>query len=175
MALNLKKKKTPKTESLTIRLDPKMRFALEFVARIKGQTITKVIERAIVDLANNEKILHTNEYSWADFSEYYTTWKDYWDPNEGIRFLNLAKDNCIDSNFDEESCFQFMNDHKEYFFPVSPDYPIRENFDVLWPMMSSLLDVWEETKSTDRTKVENIMNEALKKANLPIPSEKNLP
>lgn len=56
MAIQRAQKKAGKSESLTIRLDPKMRFALEFVARLNGQTITKVIERAVTDAADRTKV-----------------------------------------------------------------------------------------------------------------------
>ena len=38
-----KKERGTKTETLSLRLDPKTKFILEFVARINGQTLTTVI------------------------------------------------------------------------------------------------------------------------------------
>lgn len=165
MAVERKKKKIPKTESLTIRLDPKMRFALEFVARIRGQTITKVIERAIVDRADNEKISKASEADWNVPS---LTWKDYWDVNEGIRAINLARDDDTHPNFDEEEMWDFVKVHADYFFhdPANLRSPRREVFDVLWPIMTQLLDVWADTKATDRWQVNTIMDEALVKAGI---------
>lgn len=169
MAVERKKKKIPKTESLTIRLDPKMRFALEFVARIREQTITKVIERAIVDRADNEKISKASEADWNAPS---LTWKDYWDVNEGIRAINLARDDDTHPNFDEEEMWDFVKNHAAYFYEdTNLSRPKRANFDVLWPRISELLALWDETKATDRKKVIAIMNEALIKAGLSVPPD----
>lgn len=165
MAAERKKKKIPKTESLTIRLDPKVRFALEFVARIKGQTITKVIERTIVSCADSELISKASEADWNAPS---LTWKDYWDVNEGIRAINLARDEDTHPDFDEEEMWDFIKTHAEYFFHdrVSLSSPKRENFDVLWPIIPQLLAIWDETKSTDRRKVAAIIEDSLKKAGI---------
>lgn len=164
MAAERKKKKAPKTESLTIRLDPKMRFALEFVARIKGQTITKVIERAIVDRADSEKVIKPPERG-GDFTGF--TWRDYWDVSEGIRAVNLARDEDTHPTFDEEEMWDFVKTHSGYFFHDSDmKFPKRGSFDVLWPLMPTLLAIWEETKATNRQSVKSVMDTALVKAGI---------
>ncbi len=43
----------PKAMALLLRLDPKTRFILELTARIKGQSITTVVERAIKETATS--------------------------------------------------------------------------------------------------------------------------
>ncbi|MBA5726906.1 hypothetical protein [Bombella mellum] len=166
MAAERKKKRTPKTESLTIRLDPKMRFALDFVARMKGQTITKVIETAVMEKADNEFVIHET-FDWNDGEvKEKRTWKDYWNVNEAVRFINLARAKETNPTFEEEFCLQFMEDHNNYFFKGGDGSPDKEKLDVLWPLMPEFLAVWEETKATDREKVKIMMDKALIKAGL---------
>ncbi|SDP40828.1 hypothetical protein SAMN04489798_5663 [Pseudomonas arsenicoxydans] len=52
-----------KTETLTLRLDPKIKFLIEMVARKKRQSITGVIESAIEEYAKGIKI---DAYLWDD-------------------------------------------------------------------------------------------------------------
>jgi hypothetical protein len=43
--------KRAKTETLSLRLDPKTKFMLDFLARVQGQSITTVVERAVAKVA----------------------------------------------------------------------------------------------------------------------------
>ena len=115
MAQTTRKRNINRTESLTIRLDPKTRFALEFVSRITKQTITTVVESAIRDIA---------EKTYSDISKTYTdnykevndtNWKYYWDVNEGVRFINLAKYPNTNPTYDEEEILEFIKIHWKYF------------------------------------------------------------
>ena len=62
-----------KTQSLSLRLDPKTKFTLDFMARIRGQSITTVVERAIKEAAKNvgvgvEQLEGPNQLRiWSDF------------------------------------------------------------------------------------------------------------
>src|SRR5215211_3367462 len=81
LAVSEEKKRAAKSETLTIRLNPRTRFLLEFVARMRGQTITTVVERALVQAADAATIDHDGIRQ---------TWQDYWDVCEGIRALKIA-------------------------------------------------------------------------------------
>ncbi|UMM08452.1 hypothetical protein MKW11_14890 [Gluconobacter frateurii] len=168
MAAENRRKKLPKTESLTIRLDPKMRFALEFVARLKGQTITKVIERAIADAADNTRVFSENNYS--DNS----TWRSYWDVNEGIRFIKLTMDEATDPSFEDEETLVFIKQHWRYFSNDERLIDLKRDYiEVLWPLIPSIMEEWREVKSTNRPCIISRMEDALLEAGLPsmIPDE----
>lgn len=160
MAIERKRKKPQKSESLTIRLDPKMRFALEFVARIKGQTITKVIERAVIEAADRANIDDDNGYDKLN-------WHSYWDVNEGVRTIHLAQDSRTHPSFEEEEMLDFIKFHWRYF---SYDRLLRsldrEKIEVLWPHMSEIMDLWRETKSTQRNSASWLMNNILADAGI---------
>lgn len=51
MAKNKPNQGSRKTETLTLRLDPKVKFMIELIARIRRQSITAVVEAAIEETA----------------------------------------------------------------------------------------------------------------------------
>jgi hypothetical protein len=70
----LKKDRGTKTQTLSLRLDPKTKFTLEFVARIKGQTLTTIVERAIRESCDQVTI-------GRDFgNEKSFNWQSFWAP-----------------------------------------------------------------------------------------------
>jgi len=161
VAIQRTQKKPGKSESLTIRLDPKMRFALEFVARLNGQTITKVIERAVTDAADRTKVDDGgNSYDAPN-------WRAYWDVSDGIRAINLAKDENTHPTFEEEEMLDFIRQHWQFF---SHDNELRalkrDSIEVLWPMMPSFIEWWRDHKSSDRFYVARMMNHTLAEAGL---------
>lgn len=157
MTTERKRKRPQKSESLTIRLDPKMRFALEFVARLKGQTITKVIERAISETANS---------TYSD-DNHYKNWLHYWNVNEGIRTIRLAQDKDTNPSFEEEEILDFIETHWNYF---SSDPEIKnikkENIEVLWPYITTLIETWREQKFANREACVVLMRDFLSAAGL---------
>src|SRR5689334_25192254 len=82
-------RKSAKSETLTIRLDPKTRFMLEFVARLRGQTITTVVERAIADAADAATI---PEFDFVGKKTGELNWKQFWDVAQGIREIKMAEE-----------------------------------------------------------------------------------
>lgn len=158
MSTERKRKRPQKSESLTIRLDPKMRFALEFIARVKGQTITKVIERAVIEAADRTDINDDNGYDKLN-------WLSYWDVNEGVRAINLANDGRTHPSFEEEEILDFVKSHWRFF---SRDQFLRvlnrEKIEVLWPHMPEIINVWRESKSTNRNKASHLMTNILTEA-----------
>ena len=79
-----------KTETLTIRLDPKTRFILEFVSRVKGQQLTTVIERAISEAADKVTVPDFARNHTKEDGSYFFGWRDVWRVNEGERALLMA-------------------------------------------------------------------------------------
>ena len=77
-------KRPVKTESLSLRLDPKTKFILDFVVRAKGVRVTDLVGRAIKEMADATWI------SGQDIER--KRWVDYWHPEEGVRVLNIIMD-----------------------------------------------------------------------------------
>lgn len=160
MTTERKRKRPQKSESLTIRLDPKMRFALEFIARVKGQTITKVIERAVMEAADRADIYDENGYDKL-------SWLNYWDVNEGVRAINLAQDSRTHPSFEEEEMLDFIKTHWRFFSHDSLLRALnREKIEVLWPHLSEIMKVWRETKGTNRGEASRVMTKLLSEAGI---------
>ncbi len=157
-------KRGGKTETLSIRLDEKTRFMLEFAARIKGQSISTVVERAIRGVA--EEI--TTEGQWN--GEEGKRWSDYWDDNPGIRVINLARDKATFPTQEEENLIHFIGRHIEFFSKTRDIFNIsREYLDALWPSIEHHVKVWHDTRATNPWQAGRDMVRVLKQAGLSAP------
>ncbi len=146
-----------KSETLTIRLDPKMRFALEFVARLRGQNITTVVERAIKRSADDQR---------TEFRDHEgNNWLDYWHVSEGIRAIKLALDPDTHPSFSEEEIADFVRVHWPFFSDNAVMTKLRqESVDIIWPHLQSLLVQWRNTKAVKRLEAGERMQEILRAA-----------
>lgn len=159
------RKRPGKSETLTIRLDPKTRFMLEFISRLRGQTITTVVERAITEAANNATI-PVNDINSQDL-----TWRDLWDSDEGVRALRVCGESALFPTYEEEKILEFIGLHHEFFFNSRNwSSPIRHNFAVLWPNISKYVEIFKETKSSDYFAAGKAMQEDLRFAKLQPPA-----
>lgn len=156
----VERKRTPKTESLTIRLDPKTRFILDWVARLRGQTITTVVERAINEGA-----------SAIDLSSYDNrTWRDFWDVSEGVRALNIAAEPLLHPTYEEEERLAFVREHWPFFFTSDSKTVFRRvNLDILWPDIETYMKAHREGKASDYWHAGKMMKAALQAAHIASP------
>lgn len=156
-------KKTTKSETLTIRLDPKVRFQLQFMARLKGQSLTTVVERAIAEAANRTGF--QNEYQQEN------TWRDFWDVNEGVRELRIAGEPELMPTYEEEERLKFALTHWQFFYTAPSCGDPREAYiSVLWPRIDEFIELHKETLSTDFFAAGKAMQKVLNEANLKEPS-----
>jgi hypothetical protein len=142
--MNIKKDRGTKTETLSLRLDPKAKFILEFVSRINGQTITTIVERAIRSSADDIR-LSAEEFSPGP------NWEYFWDPHEGVRTLKLLAYSTYPSTFDEDDLRSFTEAHKEFFYlpDTDPAKPNRAFLQVLWPKIDEYRRVWLDNIDCD--------------------------
>lgn len=156
-------RKPGKSESLTIRLDPKTRFMLEFVARLRGQTITTVVERAIYDAASRAKI--ESEYNEPDM-----TWSDFWSLSEGERALRIASAPALMPTYDEEKRLAFAKEHWPFFYASSHKVAFHPvNVAILWPDIDDYIAEHEKFRAEDYHHAGQVMALVLKNAGLPTP------
>lgn len=159
------RKRAAKSETLTIRLNPRTRFVLEFVARMRGQTITTVVERALEAAGEQAKI--------SDFDKD-KTWRDFWDVNDGVRAINMAREPELFPTYEEEKRLKFVEQFREYFY--RDDYfrePIKPYIDVLWPRIDEFIEHFEKTKASKYYSVEEEMRKTLRDANLTRPKSRH--
>ena len=163
--------KTRKSETLTIRLDPKTRFILEYLSRLKGQSITTVVERAIIKAADQED-LPDHDGGLPD------GWKDFWDVSEGVRSLKISARSEFFPTYEEEKRLAFCNDHWPFFWSNKQRYSFLNHYvDVLWPRIDEFVQLHEDQKANDYFAAGKAMQEALSNAKLkppawPIPQKK---
>jgi hypothetical protein len=156
-----------KTQPLSVRLDPKTKFVIEFVARINGQSITTVVERAIKDVAERITIgiFKGNEQRPRK-------WSDFWDPNEGIRMLKLLDDRDYPTNYEEDELRAFIRAHESFFY--SEDHvPNRTNVEILWPAIRTYLEQWKRTRSDNYWATGEAMSNELSRARVKPPGWPN--
>jgi hypothetical protein len=153
-----------KTETLTIRLDPKTRFILEYLSRLKGQTITTVVERAIVGAASQEMV-HDPRYPDQPDS-----WQRFWDVSDGCRALRMAERSDFFPTYEEERRLAFAKEHWPFFFQNEKrDSFINHFVEVLWPRIDEFLQLHDDEKANDYFAAGKAMQEALRKAKLQAP------
>jgi hypothetical protein len=150
-------KKGGKTATLSLRLDPKDKFVLDYIVRVTGMPITTVVERAIQNFSSEI------EYQSPK-------WEDFWDVSEGVRTLNMLSDENVRKSYDEEELMAFVREHWKHFSAI----PLQEgNFllsskhiDVLWPKIDEYVTHWRESKATNPGSTRQMMIEDLKAAGL---------
>ncbi|WP_156464925.1 hypothetical protein [Mesorhizobium sp. Root552] len=159
-------KRPSKSETLTIRLDPKTRFMLDFVARLRGQSITTVVERAISDAANRANI--STELDYAGNTREIRTWRDFWSVYEGERALKIAQESELHPTFEEERRLAFAKQFDDFFFTKSGD--IRTGYvEVLWPRIDEFVEIYEQTKTSNYFAAGEAMKAALTSARVAAP------
>lgn len=164
-------KKPSKSETLTIRLDPKTRFMLEFVSRLRGQTITTVVERAITEAANRATIESIeNDYSRGGNTTLELSWRDFWSISDGERALKMAEKEELHPTFDEEKRFAFAKEHWPFFWASSSRIRPQQHFiDILWPRIDEFIAIHEQERSQDYFAAGKAMQNALQDAKLKAP------
>lgn len=152
-------RRSMKTEVLSMRMDPKTRFVVEFLARIRGQSISTVVERAIQEAADRTNIGEDDR-----------TWQHYWHVSEGIRSLMVMSDKQLFPKFDEDYKVAFTKTHWPFFY-ISNSCHIHKEWavEVLWPRIDEFVDIWTRTKSTDYFAAGRAMQDAIAAAGLKAP------
>lgn len=131
---------SPKSETLSIRLDPKIRFVLEFLSRAKGQSLTTIVERAITDSGEDYK---ARSEDGDDVG-----WRDLFSVSDGVRALNLAGVPSLYPTFEELRRLAFVREHWPFFYTGMTMVMFREPYlDILWPNIDDYIEIHEKRKS----------------------------
>jgi len=157
-------KRGGKTETLTIRLDPKTRFILEYLSRLKGQNITTVVERAIVTAASQETVFDPKFPGEPD------SWQRFWDVSEGCRALRMAERAEFFPTYEEERRLAFAKEHWPFFYTSQQKEMFLAYYvDVLWPRIDEFIQIHDDQKANDYFAAGKAMQAALRNAKLSAP------
>jgi len=141
---------------------------LEFVARLRGQTITTVVERAISAAADEATIPYVNPF---DQTERFESWRQYWDVIDGIRELRMAAEPKLHPSYDEERRLAFARRHWPFFY--EDQHYAKENKPfvyVLWPRIEEFIKLDDEMRRIDYFAAGRLMVEVLEGADLKAPT-----
>ncbi len=159
MAVTIKRSKS---ETLSLRLDPKTKFMLDFMSRVQGQSITTVVERAVQKVAAGVSV--------ADYNSDDRTWATFWDASEGVRTLNLLGDANYPTNFEEDELLSFAQTHWPFFYATDrATTPRRAFVDVLWPKVDDYLNLWREKRQSNYWAAGEAMRAELEAARIVAP------
>lgn len=154
--------KRAKSETVTLRIDPKTKFMLDFMVRIQGRSITALVELAIREAADNAGIMdvYGNEKNWTQF----------WDANEGVRTLNLLAEPKYPTTFEEDEILLFARANWEFFYTSAKSSTVRRAYaEILWPKIGEYLQIWREKRSADYWAAGRAMERDLSVAKLAAP------
>lgn len=168
----IEKKRPAKGETLTIRLDTKSRFMLDFVARAKGQTMTTVVERALTDAADNVRVCLDNDIPPGDLPDdgSYVNWRYFWNSIPGIRELAIADVDDLYPTYEEKHRLEFAKRFWPFFYTDRNCTSFNVDFiDALWNKIDYFISVHEGQKQMDFYAVTKIMSSCLEGAGLTPP------
>ena len=155
--------KRAKTETLSLRLDPKTKFMLDFMARVEGQSITTVVERAVHKVADRVGV--------GAFDSEEKTWASFWDASEGVRTLNLLADPHYPTNFEEDELLSFAKTHWPFFYTSDRANSTRRPYvDILWPKIDHYLGLWREMRQSNYWAAGEAMRADLEAARVAAPN-----
>jgi hypothetical protein len=135
---------------------------LDFLARVQGQSITTVVERAVHKVAAGVSV--------APFDEDDKTWSSFWDASEGVRTLNLISDPNYPTNFEEDELLSFAKTHWPFFYNSDrTTTPRRTYVDLLWPRIDEYLRLWREARQSNYWSAGEAMKADLEAARVAAP------
>lgn len=94
-----------KTETLTLRLDPKIKYTIELIARIKRQSITSVIESAIEASAfdlDTPVVIDGKRETWSLSNVV----SEFWSTDNVAKFINMCAFMPELLNYDEQRIWE---------------------------------------------------------------------
>ena len=137
-------------------------------ARIKGQSITAVVEHSVRDTANNTSITYRDDYNNLVHGK---SWPDFWDPSDGVRTLNLLSDPNYPTDYNEDRIRQFTLDHWQFFYTSEDNRVLRRGYvDILWPRILEFCEIWDRTKAENYWAAGEAMLATIHAARLPGPA-----
>ncbi len=153
--------KGKKTETLSLRLDPKIKFILDYTVRVTGMSITGAVERAIQAYA-------------AQMGDKAPSWEDIWDVSEGVRTLRMLATPGVPTTFEDDDLIRFVSRHWVYFYHKAPQHQAQnewplviEYVDALWPKIHEYIELWRKSdKSEYGSKVAQMMTDDLSESGL---------
>lgn len=126
--------KLSRSEVVTVRLDPKLRFAAELAARKQRRTLSSFIEWAIGEAVNRIEVTDSENVNYV--------MAQVWDVEEADRFIKLALNFPELLTFDEERLWKIIKNCKIFWLSTPPKGSSNiDKTSIAYPMLRSY---WEK-------------------------------
>ena len=124
MAKNKPSQGARKTETLTLRLDPKVKMMIEMISRIRRQSITGVVEAAIEEIAFDLDVpfFYGKETNTWSLSNVVT---EVWSTDESERFVNTCYHLPTLLTYEEQRIWETIKASKVF---LATDTTVMETF-----------------------------------------------
>lgn len=139
------------TNSLSLQIDAKTMFQLEFATRVTGLPITSFIERAIKDAVGEiklTKIIETEECLEENSSSEISLikdWSSYWDTQESVRMVSMLTCDLMKeyTSSKDDQISSFILKHWNYFGTDEKlEGMSRPHCNLIWPHINYLVKKW---------------------------------
>jgi len=163
-----RRSRAPKSETLTLRIDPKSKFIVEFLALAVDRNITTVVERAVKSLADRTRVcmVYNREGELSDWK----TWEDFWHVSEGIRTIRTIRESELRRGYEDDELLDFVKFHIEFFSEYNDlDNLDQIRVDIIWPYVDQCLANWGDRAKDGPWKAGHLMSQLLSKADVPPP------
>jgi hypothetical protein len=144
----------------TFKFSDKVKFALRLVANQRGTSSAGLLQKVILELADQTKVGGKH-------------WLELYDHSPAMAELNLlaCPDYVVDDT--ETELRRFTVAHRIYWYVDEEcTIPKRSFVEALWDHRKDLLRLWRETRASDHGAASEAMSKLLKKAGLEPPKHK---
>ena len=104
--------KLSRSEIITVRLDPKLRFAAELAARKQRRTLSSFVEWAIEEAVRSVRVLNKEDISGVVWQ----AMMQVWDVEEADRLVKLAINFPELLTFDEERLWKIISENPYFWY-----------------------------------------------------------
>lgn len=163
MATKKASSRAAKTDALSVRVDPRLRYGLELLSRAQRRSVTGVVEWAIERVLESE-VAHASEGEEDTTETFADAVQLVWSPNELERLAKLASMFPELLTYDETRTWAVIK--------ATPQLWVADSEDrrALAPICLDNWDVLEEVLKTavERSVIKGLTDEDLKKAGVPL-------
>ncbi len=103
-----------KTALITVRLEPKYRFALSLLARVRRRPMASVVEMLIDQAMKDHNSGLFEAVTSKRATEYRSILDETWDPEQADRFVNLATKYARFLTYDEERAWKDIKENAAF-------------------------------------------------------------
>lgn len=166
---------TKNTTSISLEIDDKIKFQLEFATRVTNLPLSKFIEIAIKKSVNElslSKVLQTNDDDNIDLHSEISlvkNWLSYWGNEEGISMVSLLTCELMQdyTSAKDDQISLFILNHWNYFgMDENLENLSQIHCNIIWPHLEKIVDEYLDNNIIDTNYGAKKLSKVLKDNNL---------